>query len=39
LRFAPLPSERPAVRVGFVAVHARLIRPDASVFGDFFQCL
>ena len=38
LRFASLPSERPAVRVGFITVHARLIHPDALVLRDFFQC-
>jgi hypothetical protein len=39
LRFAALSPERPAVRVGFVAVHTRLIHPDAPVFGDSFQLL
>ncbi len=37
LRFAPLSPGRPAVRVRFIAVHARLIYPDALVLGNFFQ--
>ncbi len=39
LRFAPLPFGCPAVGVGFVAVHARLISPDALILGDFFQLI
>lgn len=38
LRFTPLPFGSPTARIGLVAVHTRLVRPDALVFGDLLQC-